>query len=189
LVVRTVTIVATKRVRDAVSHAFVDESRRGSRYIVCAAIVQPRELAGVRRALRSELLTGQNRLHFNTEKPSRRRKLLSIMATLPVTTMVFESKRKEPVARRWAIARLLHLNETGGQRLVIEARSSAMNVEERQRITVALARGKGPASLTYEHMHAREEPILWVPDAVAWAYGAGGDWGSRVAPAVVKDSA
>lgn len=181
--------MATKRVRDAVSHAFVDESRRGSRYIVCAAIVQPRELAGVRRALRSELLTGQNRLHFNTEKPSRRRKLLSIMATLPVTTMVFESKRKEPVARRWAIARLLHLNETGGQRLVIEARSSAMNVEERQRITVALARGKGPASLTYEHMHAREEPILWVPDAVAWAYGAGGDWGSRVAPAVVKDSA
>jgi hypothetical protein len=71
-------------------------------------------MSGVRRALRAELLAGQDRLHLNTEKPSRRHKLLSIMAKLPVTTMVFESKRREPAARRWAIARqLVHLDETG----------------------------------------------------------------------------
>lgn len=81
--------MATRRVRAAASHAFVDESRRGSRYIVCASIVQPSDLAAVRRAMRAELLAGQGRLHFKTEKPSRRRKILSVIGELPVATMVF----------------------------------------------------------------------------------------------------
>jgi hypothetical protein len=91
----------------------------------------------------AELLAGPDRLHFKNEKPSRRRTILSVIGELPVTTMVFESKRKEPEARRWAIGRLLaHLDGIGGHGLVIEA-------------------------------------------AVAWAYGAGGDWRRRVTPAVV----
>lgn len=64
-----------------------------------------------------------------------------------------------------------------------------MNLAERRSINAALVRGLGPVSLTYEHMRPHEEPILWVSDAVAWAYGAGGDWRRRVTPAVVVDLA
>jgi len=78
---------------------------------------------------------------------------------------------------------------SGGQRLVIEGREETPNLAERQRISVALARGLGPASLIYEHMHVRDEPILWMSDAVAWAYGAGGDWRRRVSPIVLVDLA
>ena len=54
------------------------------------------DLAAVRRAMLAELLAGPDRLHFKNEKPSRRRTILSVIGELPVTTMVFESKRKEP---------------------------------------------------------------------------------------------
>jgi hypothetical protein len=32
-----------------------------------------------------------------------------------------------------------------------------------------------------EHMRAFEEPLLWLPDALAWAHGAGGEWRQRIA--------
>lgn len=35
---------------------------------------------------------------------------------------------------------------------------------------------------TYEHLAPHEEPLLWVADGVAWAWGAGTDWRRRVAP-------
>lgn len=171
------------------SHAFVDESRRGGRYIVCASVVLPSELATVRKMMRSQLLSGQARLHFKTEKPSRRRALLAVIAELNLTTLVCESNRKEADARRWALGQLLaYLAGVGGQRLVIEAREASLNLVERQTITAALTRGRGPAGLSYEHMRPHEEPILWVSDAVAWAYSAGGDWRRRVTQRVVLDS-
>lgn len=36
--------------------------------------------------------------------------------------------------------------------------------------------------LTYEHLAPYMVPLLWIPDAVAWAYAKGGDWRRRVAP-------
>jgi hypothetical protein len=34
--------------------------------------------------------------------------------------------------------------------------------------------------LVFEHRSARVEPMLWIADAIAWAYGAGGDWRALV---------
>ena len=36
-----------------------------------------------------------------------------------------------------------------------------------------------PTDLSYCHLIGREEPLLWVADAVAWAYGAGRKWRPR----------
>ena len=46
-------------------------------------------------------------MHFKTEKPSRRRALLAVIAELNLTTLVYESNRKEADARRWALGQLL----------------------------------------------------------------------------------
>ncbi|GHF77951.1 hypothetical protein FHX82_004368 [Amycolatopsis bartoniae] len=40
--------------------------------------------------------------------------------------------------------------------------------------------------LTHQHLNSASVPLLWVPDAVAWCYGAGGDWRRRVMPIVSK---
>lgn len=29
--------------------------------------------------------------------------------------------------------------------------------------------------MTYHHRTAAEEPMLWIPDAIAWSFGRGGD--------------
>ena len=38
--------------------------------------------------------------------------------------------------------------------------------------------------MEYDHMKPAEEPLLWIADAVAWAYGAAGDWRRRADPMI-----
>lgn len=171
-------------------HAFVDESQRG-RYLVCAALVAPRDLVGVRRDLRAMLLPGQRRLHFAHERPQRRRSLLAKMAKLPISTRMYTSIEKEPVARRRCLAMLLReLMILKGERIVIERREVSQDARERRQMALAIQSGDAPAGLHYHHMGGHEEPLLWVADAVAWAYGAGGEWRQRVSGLVelVRDA-
>ena len=44
--------------------------------------------------------------------------------------------------------------------------------------------GIEPDRLAYEHLKPHEEPVLWIPDAVAWCHGSGGEWCRRVMPLV-----
>ena len=54
---------------------------------------------------------------------------------------------------------------------------------ERPRCGVAAS---GTGLLTFRHVAAHEEPLLWLPDAIAWAIGRGGDWRRRAEPLVEK---
>ena len=160
-------------------HVFVDESQR-VRYTICAAVVSPDDLRAVRRRLRGMLLPRQGRLHFVNESPQRRRVLLDAMRELPVRTRLYTSAEKEPIARQRAMdALLVDMLALGGQRLVIECRESSQDERERRLIAAAVQRGMAPPDLSYGHCRAREEPLLWVSDAVAWAYGAGSHWRLR----------
>lgn len=43
--------------------------------------------------------------------------------------------------------------------------------------------GEG-AELAYMHQRPNEEELLWLPDILAWAHGAGGDWRRRGSPVI-----
>ena len=160
-------------------HAFVDESQR-ARYTICAAVISPDDLRAARRGLRGLLLPRQGRLHFVNESPQRRRVLLDAMRELPVRTRLYISTEKEPIARQQAMeALLVDLLALGGQRLVIECREASQDERERRLMATAVQSGAAPADLSYSHLRARDEPLLWVADAVAWAYGAGPQWRPR----------
>lgn len=170
--------------------AFVDESRRGRSYLVCAVVVEAEDLARSRVSLRGMLLSGQRRLHFATESDRRRKSILAEMAKLPVRVWVYVSGEKEPLARRRSIDALLQdLDAVNGERLVIERREISQDAREKSQIAEAKRLGQAPARLTYTHLGASEEPLLWIADAVAWAYGAGGNWRQRAAELIeqVKD--
>ena len=160
-------------------HVFVDESRR-VRYMICAAVISPGDLHPARRELRSMLLSRQGRLHFVNESQQRRRFLLDAMRELPVRTRLYTSAEKEPIARQRDMeALLVDLLDLGAQRLVIECREAGQDKRERHLIATAVRRGAAPADLAYVHLRARDEPLLWVSDAVAWAYDAGPRWRPR----------
>ncbi len=110
----------------------------------------------------------------------RRRFLLDAIQELPVRTRLYTSAKKQPIARQRAMdALLVDLLDLGGQRLVIECREASQDKRERRLIAAAVRRGAAPVDLAYGHLRARDEPLLWVSDAVAWAYGAGQQWRSR----------
>ena len=161
-------------------HAFVDESQR-DRYIICAAVVAPQDLRAIRGELRAMRLPGQRSLHFAQESPRRRRSLLKSISQLPLRVCLYESVEREPAARRLAIDALLHdLIGMNGRRLIIEHREPSQDRRERSQIATAVQVRRAPEGLEYEHLARHEEPLLWVPDAVAWSYGASGDWRHRV---------
>ena len=108
--------------------------------------------------------------------------MFDAMRELPVRTRPYTSAEKEPIARQWATGALLvDLLALGGWRLIVERREASQDERERGLIATAVRRGAAPADLSYGHLRTRDEPLLWVPDAVAWAYGAGRQWRPRAA--------
>lgn len=167
-------------------HAFVDESRRGSRYTVAAAIAEPGNLRLMRRDLRALLRPGQRELHFNNEKDPRRRILADAIARLPVEVRLYSrciDRYVEP-ARQACIDRVAcDLLARGAHRLVLDSREQ-LDVKDEATIRAAITRHPHTTRLAYEHVESAREAVLWVADATAWCVGAGGHWRRRIDPIV-----
>ncbi|TQM29014.1 hypothetical protein [Nocardia bhagyanarayanae] len=164
-------------------HAFVDESVRRDRYLLCAALIRCDQLAGARGLGRGFLLPGQRRWHFNHEPDQRRRQILTAMARFPgVEVSIYEGRGAEVPTRRECLAALVSdLIVANAGRLVIESRESQ---DHRDRHCIAEVLRKASAEMPYIHVAPHSEPALWWPDAVAWAFGAGGRWKEIVMPLV-----
>lgn len=71
------------------------------------------------------------------------------------------------------------------RRVVIDSREEQDRHDE---ATIYRALGGKPSAtgVTYEHLKSTATPLLWIPDAIAWCYGAGGNWRQRVEPTIKK---
>ncbi|MFC6089309.1 hypothetical protein [Saccharothrix lopnurensis] len=159
--------------------AFLDESRRGPTYLVAVVIALPRDLDRTRGALRAKVKPGQRRLHFNRESDSRRREILALLQSLGVHARIFLCDHSnDRAARQICLAGAgRHLINISATRLVLE---SCAHQDADDRHTLALVVRK-IFDLKYEHFRPHEDPMLWASDAIAWSYGAGGEWRRRVA--------
>jgi hypothetical protein len=75
-----------------------------------------------------------------------------------------------------------HLINISATRLVLE---SCAHQDNDDRHTLALVVRK-IFDLGYEHFRPHEDPMLWASDAIAWSYGAGGEWRRRVSGLIEK---
>ncbi|MCO5970015.1 hypothetical protein [Actinoallomurus soli] len=163
------------------AHVFVDESTRRDRYLLCAATVEAANLDEVRRLLRGLCLPGQRRWHFKHESRPRQRQILdAIVRSDAVRGLIYEGYGKELPVRRECLAALVFADRRA-RRLVIESRET---MDHFDRSCIAQTLRKSSESLSYAHLRPHEEPALWLPDALAWTYGAGGDWRRRVQPII-----
>ncbi|PRY43463.1 hypothetical protein [Umezawaea tangerina] len=124
---------------------------------------------------------GQKRVHFNDESDRRRKEVLARIGELGLRARVWFCRHHDDAAARQVclmgvVARLVELSVS---RLVLE---SCQHQDVRDRKVLAEALRKTPGPLAYEHFRPREDPLLWASDAIAWCYGAGGDWRRRVEP-------
>jgi len=164
--------------------ALVDESfRRGSDgkgYFLMVAVLVPDELhAAITKRFRAYVAPGQRRWHFRDERPSSRRKFLAEVAELhelEVVAVAFccptPSQRKSEQARVRCIWNLVaELRDRGVQTAVFESRQEHNDRKDRREIMGAQRDGVAAADLVYRHGRPKEEPLLWLPDAIAGAVG------------------
>lgn len=157
-------------------HAFIDESIRGSDYTICAAVIDSRNLRSARQTLRSLLSTGQRRIHFNSESDKRRSQILKAIATLDLWCIVCTVQDPDQLtARATALSEVVtHLCQRGVVQVVLESRQGQ---DHRDRLVIGQTVGVNPVhGFGYCHEIPTQEPLLWVPDAVAWAWGRDRAW-------------
>jgi hypothetical protein len=158
---------------------FVDESERGC-YLLAAAIVPACHL----QRTRALLLPGERRLHFKQENDSRRRLLISRMVSAELQARVYLGKGPSEAVRGVLLGHVVtDAIELGCQRIVLDSRDHVGNGRDRSCIAKTPARQHDVA---YEHLPSYSEPGTWIADAVAWCYGAGGDWRRRIEPLVER---
>lgn len=171
------------------THAFADESKR-PHYLVAVARLDQADLAAGRRTIRGLHLAGQRRLHMVKERASRQRAILSTVASLPVTATIYRAARATATGERERRGRCLDqvvrdLSTHPRTRLVLE-RDDTLVHNDRVRLYAATRRDACAGRVEYVHETAAVEPLLALPDAVAWAWNQGGDWRRRAAPVVTR---
>lgn len=174
-----------RRVRtgaEGLLYAYVDESQRSGRYLLCAVVVEAAETRRLRRSLRGLLLPGQRRLHFKKESARRRRVLIDNLVRLAVDATIYQCRltpgRRAEQARRVCLTSAVRdLQDRGVDScMFIESRGSLDWIDNE---TIVAARRPQP-SVSFEHLMPNEDPLLWLPDCFAWPVGAGGDWQRRI---------
>lgn len=169
-------------------HAFVDESYRGD-YIICAALFEARSVASARAAMAALRHGSQGRIHMAKESDRRRRSLLAKIAQMGTAAQLVTVRvrgKSIRAARDAALAELAsQLLDLGVSRLIIE--SCDQDRRDLQVIGDELARRGANGRLEIHHLRPHDEPLLWIPDAIAWAFGKGTrEWRSLVDPMISR---
>ena len=157
---------------------FVDESVRRD-YVLSAVRVDPRDLSTARSYVRKLLLGGERRIHFSKESNRRRRELLARLSDHGFDVALYAAPAHYPLARQRLLTQLVADVGAELHRLVLESRDAGDVADQRHLIDLHRG-GLFPDTATYEHLRPHEEPLLWVADALAWSYGAAGDWHRRI---------
>lgn len=165
----------------------LDESKAKG-YVVVAATVPDGKAVAFRRAVDDLRMRGQRRLHFSSESPSRRREILSTLRRLGVMALAYRAKGPDATARGACLRALVHdLPRIDCRRLVLEQDDSIVAFD--RQLLYRELRAAGLSTVTYEHERAASEPLLAIPDALAWCIARGGDWRQRADPMLqhIKD--
>jgi hypothetical protein len=162
-------------------HVFVDESKRDV-YLVAAAVIAPADLNGARTALRALQLRGTHRVHFQSESDVFRRKFLDQVNQLHVTARVYTARERTDLdSRRQILTRLVgDLITMGASRLVIE-RDESLVIHDQRAIKAERSRLQAANDLRFDHLRGADDPLLWLPDAIAWTWRRNRTWRSQIA--------
>ncbi|HEV2781473.1 MAG TPA: hypothetical protein VGX25_18990 [Actinophytocola sp.] len=167
-------------------HVFVDESPRGSQYLLAAALLRPGDLASTRALMRSLTVAGARKVHFKHERDSIKKDIVAALVSARARARVYLGcGEPETVGELVLRALVTDLAWAGMRRIVLDSRGQERDQVDRRIIRSTLvAAGIDTETVTYEHLQSHEDPALWVADAVAWCHGAGGDWRRRIGPMV-----
>jgi hypothetical protein len=160
--------------------AWVDESvivggdERPGAYTLAAVLADPLGCEDLRGALRALTARRVVRLHWVAESAKRRDLIAQVISDMDVAAIVTVGspveRLKQERARRCCLERLLHeLDLLGVSQVWLESRAPAQ--DQRDLRLIDSARGKGLISraMSVDFARPMQEPMLWLPDAIAGA--------------------
>lgn len=162
-------------------HAWVDESMHAPSddggdglYLLGCAVADPHTCDAMRTVLRSMTPPGKERLHWHDEDDDFRMKIAAAISEMDLVKMVVIGSpydpRKDERARRQCMERLfVELNELGVSQVTLESRGPR-DAKDVKWLTTMIGKGM-LRTLRARHGLPLEEPMLWVPDAIAGAAG------------------
>ena len=163
---------------------FVDEGKRHG-YVVVAVVVADGDVSRLRKLVNELRAPGAERIHFVKESDGRRKTLLSKFAEFGARAAVFHAESvNDRDARAWCLEQLIvFAGRTGAERIVLETDESTIHSDNK--ILYRRVRELGLQDhLRYAHQRAATEPLLALPDAIAWSFGRGGQWAPLVTPLI-----
>lgn len=165
---------------------FVDETKRHG-YLLVAVALAGADVEHMRKTLRALVLSGQRRLHMNDESDPRRRTIAAAIVEGPLTATVYDAARRHrnERERRAACLRAVVTDAaTRGDGLVVIEQDQTLIRSDDQLLIEATRAAGCRETLRWQHTTAAGEPLLAIPDAIAWCWAKGGDWRRRVEPVV-----
>ncbi|WP_148070819.1 hypothetical protein [Curtobacterium sp. PhB130] len=114
------------------------------------------------------------------ESESRRRLILDRIGTLPLDTLIYRAPkdgRSEVERRAQCIDALVTDLAAAPASLLCFERDETLVARDRRRVVEASHRIRQP--IEHRHASATDEPLLAIPDALAWAWARGGPWRRR----------
>lgn len=170
-------------------HAWVDESikvtpdEQGT-YILASVVCDPTRCDAVRQTLTSLCSGTRRRLHWHEEAPARRTKIAKVIGGIDMAAIVVigtsMARNKQERARRICMETLLpELQHMGVSQVLLEARTPTLNEKDRRQVASLIGKRVISSTLRVSTGRPSEEPMLWVPDAVAGAVAADRDGRSQ----------
>lgn len=167
---------------------FIDETKAKS-YVVVAAVCPEASLVKARHTIGGLVLPGQRSIHMKHESPRRRSQIASAIADLGgsgVSVVVLDAGRgPEPEYERRDRALRAVVERAVGEspvHIILDLDRTLVSRDARS-IAGAVRDLAGP-SLTYSHHSLASEPLLAIPDVVAWCWARGGGWLRRITPVI-----
>jgi len=155
--------------------AMVDESYRmvvGGLYVMAAAVAVSSEVETIRQQLRQVPPQRKKHFHWVDESEALREKMLCVIEGLNLLHVVVAAtpvnRRRQTRARGICLNRLMwELHHRGVEHVMLESRGD-QDTQDRRVIGGLRNRGVIPRTMTFE-FGTKQDPELWVPDAVAGA--------------------
>lgn len=165
-------------------NCYIDESIRGE-YILCVVYVKADQLNTIRHQVKNLRHPNRASIHIQEESKSTQNSIRRQISTISCRAQIFTaSTRNQPisVARTTTLRRaVLHSSRLEVNLITLDASNSLLR--DRKNIN-DIAASHNIRVPHYRHMNSRHEPLLWLPDIVAWCYGRGGVWKEAVDPLI-----
>lgn len=159
--------------------AYVDESLRltaAGLYLVAAAVVIDERADDARHELRKVLTGRQKRFHWNDAGEKQRSRMLETIHALEPAIMAYACQplpKRQDRARALCVGSLVwDLRHLEVSHVVFESRQDHNDRKDANTIERARRAQTASPELTYAFSRPRDEPLLWVADALAGSISA-----------------